>query len=102
MTGLPSRTTSVSTATRLIVILSKEMTALRIGEGIGATASRMRVIFMLARLLGCYLAVRLSRSMNIAQPDAIGHSVRCTNSSTNRPPLRLDDAARGDVALVGR
>ena len=29
-----------------MVILSNEMTALRMGDGIGATASRMRVIFM--------------------------------------------------------
>ena len=46
MTGLPSRTTSVSTATRLIVMVENEMKALRISEAIGAVASRMRVIFM--------------------------------------------------------
>ena len=38
-TGLPSRMTSVSTATTEIVMRSNEITALRIGDGIGATAS---------------------------------------------------------------
>jgi hypothetical protein len=38
--------TSVSTATRLMVIVENEMKALRISEAIGAVASRMRVIFM--------------------------------------------------------
>ena len=49
MTGLPSRTTSVSTATRLMVMVENEMKALRISEAIGAVASRMRVIFMRVR-----------------------------------------------------
>src|SRR4029077_3874455 len=46
ITGLPSRTTSVSTATRLMVMVENEMKALRISDAIGAVASRMRVIFM--------------------------------------------------------
>src|SRR3979411_1394921 len=48
MTDLPSRTTSVSTATRLMVMVENEMKALRISEAIGAVASRMRVIFMVS------------------------------------------------------
>src|SRR3954453_7395615 len=42
--GLPSRTTSVTTATRLSVILEKSMKALAIGEAIGAVRSRMSMI----------------------------------------------------------
>ena len=46
MTGSPSRTTSVSTAIRLTVMVENEMKALRMSDAIGAVASRMRVIFM--------------------------------------------------------
>ena len=42
----PSRMTSVTTATRLSVILEKSMYALRISERIGLVASRMSTIFM--------------------------------------------------------
>jgi hypothetical protein len=47
---LPSRITSVTTATRLNVILLKSMYALRIGELIGMVFSRISTIFMVLGL----------------------------------------------------
>jgi hypothetical protein len=40
----PSRTASVTTATRLVVILEKSIYALRIGDAIGLVTSRMSVM----------------------------------------------------------
>src|SRR6185369_2199258 len=46
MTGLPSRTTSVTTATRLSVIFEKSMYALRMLELMGFVTSRISVILI--------------------------------------------------------
>src|SRR5512133_2652226 len=46
MTGRPSRTTSVTTATRLSVIFEKSMKALRMSDLMGRVDSRMSTIFM--------------------------------------------------------
>jgi hypothetical protein len=46
MTGLPSRITSVTTATRLSVIFEKSMKALAMGDAIGVVRSRMSMMRM--------------------------------------------------------
>jgi hypothetical protein len=51
---LPSRITSVTTATRLSVILLKSMYALRMGELMGRVCSRISTIFT---AVSCYASM---------------------------------------------
>src|SRR6476660_7744416 len=85
MMGLPSRKTSVTTATRLSVILEKSMKALAIGEAIGAVRSRMSMI-------------RTGRVVPYSGAKCEGQSVRKLAGRLNhRPPtvdLRLQQLAK--------
>jgi hypothetical protein len=69
MTGLPSRMTSVVTATTEHVIFEKSMNALAIGEAIGTVFSRISVIRTSILFAGWH-----QQTIHKARPGVLGHA----------------------------